>query len=57
MKSLAFAHYTDISLTLVGLSLFVAVFAGVVVWTSLKENRRRYEDIARFPLNDGEEKQ
>lgn len=55
MKAEAFAHYTDVPLTLVGLILFVAVFAGAVIWTGLKENRRKYEKIARHPLEDGEQ--
>ncbi len=54
MKAEAFAHYTDVPITLIGLMLFVGVFLGAVIWTGLKENRRKYEQIAQHPLSDGE---
>ncbi len=55
MKSLAFAHYTDIALTLIGLGLFMIVFIGSIIWVNLKENRRRYEQIAKNILDEGEQ--
>lgn len=54
MKAQAFAHYTDVPLTLIGLVLFIAVFLGAVIWTGLRTNRRKYQTIERQPLNDGE---
>lgn len=55
MKAEAFAHYTDIPVTLLGLILFVTVFLGAVIWTGLKENQEKYKKIARHPLSDGEQ--
>lgn len=54
MKSLAFANYTDIPLTLLGLALFMAVFTGSVIWVCLKENRQRHSEIAKSILDEGE---
>lgn len=54
MKAEAFAHYSDVAMTLLGLVLFVAVFTGAVIWTGLKANKKKYEKIARQPLNDGD---
>lgn len=55
MKSLAFAHYTDTLLTLIGLGLFITVFLGWVAWVNLKPNRELYKKIARELLEDGKE--
>lgn len=54
MKSAAFAHYSDVPLTLLGLILFVTVFVGVVWWTGLKANQRKYEQISKDILQEGE---
>ncbi len=55
MKSVAFANYTDVTLTLIGLGLFVSVFIGSIIWVNLKENRLRYEKIAKNILDEGEQ--
>ncbi|MBX2994946.1 MAG: cbb3-type cytochrome c oxidase subunit 3 [Bdellovibrionaceae bacterium] len=54
MKSAAFAHYSDVPITLLGLILFVTVFMGVVWWTGLQANRRKYDVISKQILKDGE---
>jgi cbb3-type cytochrome oxidase subunit 3 len=55
VKSFAFANYTDITLTLIGLGLFVGVFIGSIIWVNLKENRRLYDKIAKNILDEGEQ--
>ena len=55
MKSVAFANYTDITLTLIGLGLFIGVFVGSIIWVNLKENRIKYKQIAQKILDDGEQ--
>lgn len=54
MKSAAFLHYSDVTLTLIGLALFVTVFIGSIIWVNLKENRRRYRQIAAKILDEGD---
>ena len=54
MKSVAFANYTDITLTLIGLGLFIGVFVGSIIWVNLKENRIKYKQIAQKIHDDGE---
>ncbi len=53
MKSEAFLHYTDVTLTLTGLILFVAMFVSVLIWTGLKGNQKRYRKIEQIPFHDG----
>ena len=55
MKSLAFANYSDVPLTLIGLGLFMSVFIGSIIWVNLKENKLRYEKIAKNILDEGEQ--
>lgn len=55
MKSEAFAHYTDVNLTLIGLGLFLTVFLGSIIWVSLKVNRERYKKIALTILDEGDQ--
>jgi hypothetical protein len=55
VKALAFAHYTDIPLTIVGLCLFLTVFFGVLWWTGLKMNKAKYAALSHSLFN--EEKQ
>jgi hypothetical protein len=54
MKSLAFANYSDVPLTLIGLGLFIAVFSSWVIWVCLHENRVYHEKIAKHILEEGE---
>lgn len=54
MKSLAMAQFTDVNLTALGLIIFLSFFAGVLIWTSLKQNKRAYQVIQNIPFEDGE---
>ena len=49
-----FANYTDTTLSLIGFGMFALVFVGSLIWTSIKSNRRMYDEIASKILNDGE---
>jgi len=55
MNKLAFANYTDVPLTLIGLGLFIAVFVGSIVWVNLDANRQRYKQLAKNILEEGEQ--
>lgn len=55
MKSVAFANYTDVTLTLIGLGLFMSVFIGSIIWVNLKANKLKYEQIAKNILDEGEQ--
>lgn len=55
MKAQAFAHYSDALLTTIGLTLFVAVFVGSVIWVNIKKNRQRYAKMKSELLDDGVE--
>jgi cbb3-type cytochrome oxidase subunit 3 len=54
MKSAAFANYNDVTLTLIGLGLFLGVFIGSLIWVNLKENRRLYDQISKSILDEGD---
>lgn len=54
MKSNAFAYYSDVPLTLLGLGLFLGVFLGVLWWTGLKMNQKKYQHLSTELLKDGE---
>ncbi len=54
MKSLALSQFAHINLTAIGLIIFLTFFAGVLIWTSLKENKKAYKLIQNIPFEDGE---
>lgn len=54
MKQDGLAFFTDTNLTAVGLLIFFVFFIGVLVWTSLKENKAAYRKLEQLPLTDGE---
>lgn len=54
MKQLGLAFFTDTHMTAMGLVIFFVFFLGVLVWTSLKENKAAYRKLEQLPLNDGE---
>ena len=38
--------------SMLGLALFLVLFAGVVVWALWPKNRKRFEHAARIPLEE-----
>ncbi len=54
MKQEGLAYFTDTQLTALGLLIFFIFFIGVLVWTSLKDNKAIYKNLEQLPLKDGE---
>ncbi len=54
MKQDGLAFFTDTQLTGLGLVIFFSFFIGVLIWTSLKENKANYRKMEQIPLTDGD---
>ncbi|MBS1970703.1 MAG: cbb3-type cytochrome c oxidase subunit 3 [Bdellovibrionales bacterium] len=54
MKQDGLAFFTDTHLTALGLVIFFGFFIGVLIWTSLKENKANYQKMEKIPLIDGD---
>lgn len=54
MKSEAFAHYTDVPLSLFAFIVFLIFFLGIVIWTGLKYNQKKYRKLEQLPLEGSE---
>lgn len=43
------------ALPITGLVIFFAVFVGLLIWVSLKENRKKFSNAKLVPFQDGSE--
>ena len=52
MKKEALALFGNPDLILFGLLLFVACFAGILIWTFAKSNKEKFQLASQIPLHE-----
>lgn len=50
--SAAFRNFDDINLALTGLSIFIAVFVGSLIWVYFVQSQKHYDQMSHLPLQD-----
>lgn len=53
MKSLVLSKFPWPAMTSAGLLIFLAVFAGVVIWVHRRGSKKIYESASQLPLQEG----